>query len=37
MPRDTDPACPVCGDPWPVPFLYRAAVPVHQNLLYDTP
>lgn len=37
MPRDTDPACPVCGDPRPVPVLHRAAVPVHQNLLYETP
>jgi 2-polyprenyl-3-methyl-5-hydroxy-6-metoxy-1,4-benzoquinol methylase len=33
MPRD---ACPVCDAPRPTPFLHRAAVPVHQNLLYDT-
>lgn len=37
MPRDADPACPVCDTPGPAPFLYRKAVPVHQNLLHDTP
>jgi SAM-dependent methyltransferase len=32
-----DPICPVCDTPGPVPFLGREAVPVHQNLLYDSP
>ncbi len=34
MPRD---ACPVCGGPGAARFLLREAVPVHQNLLFDTP
>jgi SAM-dependent methyltransferase len=29
--------CPVCEAPQPMPFLRREAVPVHQNLLFDTP
>lgn len=37
MPHDADPACPVCDAPHLTPFLYRTAVPVHQNLLYDSP
>ncbi|HET6573973.1 MAG TPA: class I SAM-dependent methyltransferase [Fimbriiglobus sp.] len=37
MPHDTDLACPVCDASDPAPFLHREAVPVHQNLLYDTP
>jgi SAM-dependent methyltransferase len=37
MPHDPDPVCPVCDTPGPVAFLGREAVPVHQNLLYDSP
>src|SRR5687767_4768956 len=37
MPHDPDPICPVCDTPGPVAFLGREAVPVHQDLLYDSP
>src|SRR5262249_19345724 len=31
------PACPVCGATQTMPVLHRRSVPVHQNLLYDSP
>lgn len=34
MPRDS---CPLCDAPAGERFLYRPAVPVHQNLLFDSP
>ena len=37
MPPDTSAPCPICTTARPAQFLNRRGVPVHQNLLYDTP